>query len=64
MTRLQFIALVLFLAFFTSGCKPDGKPLIQLQDYDKADTSNVHKDDKPMYRELTDEFGVKKGWDF
>jgi hypothetical protein len=55
---------ILFIVLAAAGCVPDKEPLIHFQDIDKSRGSNIHKDEKPMYREVTDEMGLKKGWKF
>lgn len=57
--KLFSLVVLLLLA----GCQSDKKPLLQTVDTDKDNTS-VHGDSKPLYREVTDEFGIRKGWEF
>lgn len=52
------------LLLLVTGCTPDKQPALRQRDYDKDRGSAVTKDDKPLYREVTDEFGVHKGWKF
>lgn len=58
------VSLMILLCSLLSGCKSAKEPLIQLREYDSATGTNVHSDDKPLYREVTDEFGVVKKWKF
>ena len=62
--RLILTLLFLLLLLSLASCQADKEPLIQLRDYDKSENSNVRRDDKPLYREVTDEFGIVKGWKF
>ena len=58
--RLFFVLSLLLLA----GCQPDKERLLQFRDTDENTNSNAFKDDKPLHREIIDEFDVKKGWNF
>ena len=59
---MRFLLLIAILVL--PGCQSDGEGPIRLGPSDKDQGSNLHKDDKPLYREVTDEFGVGKGWKF
>jgi len=49
---------------FLAGCQPEKAPIIQLKDFSDDGSSHVIGEPKPAYREVTDEFGVVKGWMF
>ena len=61
MKRLLVLSI---LTISAAGCESDGEKMLRLKDSGKDNKTNIHGEDKPAYREVTDEFGVGKGWKF
>lgn len=58
------LALILVLGLIASGCESTHDPPIGFRDTELGPNAKVHGGEKPVYREVTDELGVQKGWKF
>lgn len=58
------LLLLSILTLSAAGCESDGEKLLRLKDGGKDNKTNIHGEPKPAYREVTDEFGLGKGWKF
>lgn len=58
--RWVFVLCIIVLG----GCQDVKAPPIQLREFKSGPSTSLHGEAKPAYREITDEFGVYKGWQF
>jgi hypothetical protein len=56
--------LILLLALCCAGCQSSGEPVFGFRDTETGPNAKIKGGDKPIYREVTDELGIQKGWKF
>ena len=56
--------LLLLLLLLMTGCQGEKAALTTMPNSARRESTSITSDPKPLYREVTDELGVKKGWSF